>query len=101
MHHLRLPGVLHFPAILLALFLIGCGKPDSNSQTEAKINNRASASSTAELVSKSGVEMVCLPGGEFIMGSDRGNADEAPAHKVKVTAFLMDKFEVTHDLFTK
>lgn len=45
--------------------------------------------------------MVALPGGEFLMGDDRGNPDEAPAHKVKVSAFLVDRFEVTHDLFAK
>jgi sulfatase modifying factor 1 len=54
-----------------------------------------------EIVTASGVEMVALPGGEFMMGSDRGNADEAPAHKVKVSAFLIDKYEVTHEMFTK
>ena len=43
--------------------------------------------------------MVYLPGGEFIMGSDQGNPDEAPAHKVGLSAFLMDKFEVTQEMF--
>src|SRR5262249_6393919 len=52
-------------------------------------------------VSKSGVEMVYLPGGEFIMGSEHGNSDEAPAHKIKVSAFLIDKYEATHELFAK
>ncbi len=45
--------------------------------------------------------MVYLPGGEFIMGNDRGNPDEAPAHKVRLSPFLMDKFEVTHEQFAK
>jgi formylglycine-generating enzyme required for sulfatase activity len=45
--------------------------------------------------------MIRLPGGEFIMGSDSGNADEAPAHRVRVSPFLMDKYEVTHEMFTK
>ena len=43
--------------------------------------------------------MVYLPGGEFVMGNDRGNPDEAPAHKVRVSPFLMDKFEVTQEMF--
>ena len=54
-----------------------------------------------EVVTPSGVAMVYLPGGEFLMGSKNGNADESPAHLVKVSAVLMDKFEVTHALFTK
>jgi formylglycine-generating enzyme required for sulfatase activity len=45
--------------------------------------------------------MVYLPGGEFTMGNDRGNPDEAPAHKVKVSPFLMDKYEVTQEMFAK
>lgn len=35
------------------------------------------------------------------MGSDRGNPDEGPAHKVKVSPFLMDKYEVTQEMFAK
>ena len=45
--------------------------------------------------------MISLSSGEFLMGSDKGNADETPAHKVRVSAFLIDKFEVTHEMFTK
>lgn len=33
------------------------------------------------------------------MGTDRGSPDEAPAHKIKLSAFLMDKFEVTQEMF--
>lgn len=49
----------------------------------------------------SGVEMVLLPGGDFTMGSDQGNPDEAPAHKVTLTGFAIDKFEVTGEMFAK
>ncbi len=45
--------------------------------------------------------MVLLPGGTFIMGSDQGARDEAPAHKVTLTGFLMDKYEVSHELYAK
>jgi formylglycine-generating enzyme required for sulfatase activity len=54
-----------------------------------------------EVVSKSGVEMVYVPGGEFLMGSAEGNPDEAPPHKVKISGFLMDKYPVTHEMFAK
>ena len=43
--------------------------------------------------------MIYLRGGEFVMGNNRGNPDEAPAHKVRVSPFLMDKFEVTQEMF--
>jgi formylglycine-generating enzyme required for sulfatase activity len=44
------------------------------------------------------VEMVAIPAGEFIMGSDDPGADinEKPASKVFVGGFLIDKFEVTN-----
>jgi len=48
------------------------------------------AATSREVISKSGIPMIALPGGEFIMGADQGNPDERPAHKVKVSAFLMD-----------
>jgi formylglycine-generating enzyme required for sulfatase activity len=43
--------------------------------------------------------MVLLPAGWFEMGSESGNEDESPVHRVWVDAFLMDKYEVTQDQF--
>jgi acetoin utilization deacetylase AcuC-like enzyme/formylglycine-generating enzyme required for sulfatase activity len=48
-----------------------------------------------------GIQMVVIPGGWSEIGSNAGAADERPAHKVWVDAFLMDKFEVTQDEFRK
>src|SRR6202035_5831451 len=54
-----------------------------------------------DVVTKSGVEMVSLPGGQFTMGTSSGEADEGPAHAVTVTGFLIDKYPVTHEMFVK
>jgi formylglycine-generating enzyme required for sulfatase activity len=93
------------PAITLALLLAACEKspPDRPSATEPAAPG-ASASAVpgmVEVTTKSGVKMVYLPGAEYQMGNDRGNPDEAPAHRVRVTGFLIDKHEVTHALFTQ
>jgi len=40
--------------------------------------------------------MVLIPAGEFIMGTDARLADEGPQHKVKLSAFYIDKYEVTN-----
>jgi len=40
--------------------------------------------------------MVEIPAGPFIMGTDSGDPNEAPAHEVDLPAFMMDKFEVTN-----
>ncbi|MBN2137528.1 MAG: SUMF1/EgtB/PvdO family nonheme iron enzyme [Sedimentisphaerales bacterium] len=53
------------------------------------------------ITTKTGVQMVAIPGGNFLMGSDKGNADESPAHKVRLNPFLMDRFEVVQAEFKK
>ena len=44
-----------------------------------------------------GMAFVCLPGGEFSMGSTTGRADEHPAHLVRIAAFCLGKYEVTQE----
>jgi formylglycine-generating enzyme required for sulfatase activity len=39
--------------------------------------------------------MVEIPGGKFFMGSDEGLEPEKPAHRVSLTRFCIDRFEVT------
>ena len=39
--------------------------------------------------------MVYVPAGEFLMGSDEGNFDERPAHRVRLSAYFIDRHEVT------
>lgn len=43
--------------------------------------------------------MVYVPAGEFVMGDDNGSFDEAPAHRVRLSAYFIDKREVTVDEF--
>ena len=40
-----------------------------------------------------------IPGGGFLMGSDRHYPEEAPAHRVRVAAFEMDETTVTNRQF--
>ncbi len=46
-------------------------------------------------------DMVKIPGGEFMMGSDNHYPEETPAHKVRVGAFRMDRFTVTNRDFAR
>ncbi len=50
---------------------------------------------------KTGIEMVVIPGGFFDMGSRKGASDETPVHKVWVDSFWMDRFEVVQEQFKK
>jgi formylglycine-generating enzyme required for sulfatase activity len=44
-------------------------------------------------------DMVWLPGGTFTMGSNRHYPEEAPAHRVSVDAFWIDRYPVTNRQF--
>src|SRR5205823_11201630 len=46
-------------------------------------------------------DMVRIPGGTFLMGSDKHYPEEAPAHRVSVGGFWMDKYTVTNGEFAK
>lgn len=50
---------------------------------------------TAAISPHKGPPMVLIPAGEFAMGSDRGQDDEQPVHRVSVKAFYLDALEVT------
>jgi formylglycine-generating enzyme required for sulfatase activity len=52
------------------------------------------------LEAKAGGEMILLPAGSFTMGDVGGREDETP-HTVSVSAFYLDKFFVTQELYTK
>ncbi len=41
-------------------------------------------------------EMVRIPAGEFVMGSDSRLSDEGPEHRVYLPDYYMDKYEVTN-----
>ncbi len=84
--------------------LVGCGQSAPSAPSDGRQTNSSSPSLISEsrpfsVVSPSGIQMAYLPGGEFVMGSDHGNPDEAPRHRVRVSGFLMDAFEVTHEMF--
>lgn len=55
----------------------------------------------AEIADAVGVEMVFVPAGEFVMGSNSHENNAYPAHPVETGAFYIDKFEVTNANFDK
>ena len=78
--------------LLSVLCMLGCIKaPSASPETEKPF----------PFVTKSEIEMTFLPGGEFMMGNDQGEADESPTHQVKLAPFAMDRTEVTHAMFAK
>jgi formylglycine-generating enzyme required for sulfatase activity len=45
--------------------------------------------------------MAWIPGGEFLMGSDAHYPEEAPAHRVSVDGFWIDRFQVANERFAR
>ncbi len=82
--------------VLLAAFLTaGCQKVDRSAPASA------SGPAPEVVVTDGGVEMVLIPAGRFVMGTDGGVADQGPAHEVQIDAFLMDRYEVTQAVYGK
>lgn len=45
------------------------------------------------------LEMIWIPGGSFDMGSNDGDNDEKPLHRVTLDGFWMGKFEITNEQY--
>ena len=73
-----------FTVLLLTVIIMAadcCGKNDNSAIREIK--------------TKSGIEMVLLPGGDFMMG------EPGRGHKIVLSPFYIDKYEVTQEMFRK
>jgi formylglycine-generating enzyme required for sulfatase activity len=53
-----------------------------------------------EITTPSGVTMIVIPGGTFVMGDENGEVDEIP-HDVHISSFYMDKYLVTQTEYEK
>ena len=98
-------GILPALAILLSA---GCEKKTGATSSGPAGSGRAGSDATGSkaaqalpIVRTATGEMVRVPAGWFMMGSDEGEPDERPARKVWLDAFLIDRFEVTQEQFRK
>jgi formylglycine-generating enzyme len=80
---MKLPNALLYTVAPLALILVG-----ASSIALIRAHHRHAG-------------MVYIPGSEFLMGSDssQAQANERPAHRVKIHSFWMDKTDVTNRQF--
>ncbi len=78
----------------LVLLAGGC------TQRKASPGSTPTVSGIAKTIrTKTGIDMALIPAGEFVLGDDRGESDEKPAHRVRLAAFYMDVCEVTQASF--
>ena len=75
--------------LLVSVFVPGCRREED------------SAVAAQVVTTKTGIEMIAIPGGFFEMGSSKGAADESPVHKVWVGPFLIDRYEVVQEQYVK
>jgi len=91
----RNSGIALLLAFLIFLGIAACGKKAEESAVKEE-----TAPAVAEINYD---EMVLIPAGEFIMGSndiEKGKANYAyPEHKVNLPAFYIDKYEATNKQF--
>ena len=85
------------PALVGFMLLGLLGGCQQRSQLESA--QRPSAGTPTTISTKSGIEMVLIPGGEFVMGDDQGEDDEQPLCCVQIGPFYMDVCEVTQESF--
>ena len=83
--------LLSLSAALLIAPLTGCERTDAAAPTTAP----------AAAAQKADDDMVAIPGGTFVMGTNDGFPFEGPAHEVTVKPFKLDKHEVTVAQFAK
>lgn len=70
-------------------------KVDPGTPAAAKSSAPAASSSAAPAKPKCGPGMAEIPATAYFMGSDTGEDEEKPAHKVRLSGFCMDVTEVT------
>jgi acetoin utilization deacetylase AcuC-like enzyme/formylglycine-generating enzyme required for sulfatase activity len=82
---------------LLGLLALGaaCQKVDRTAPATVP------AQSPTVVVTDSGIEMVLIPAGRFVMGRDGAAPEQGPAHDVQIDAFLMDRYEVTQAVYAQ
>jgi eukaryotic-like serine/threonine-protein kinase len=83
---------------LFGVLIGGCAKHEKSSQIGDSAATKTPAS-IKTIQTKTGVEMVLLPAGEFMMGDANGEDDEKPPHRVELSAFYMDTCEVPQQSF--
>ncbi len=89
-------GVLGLGGAYMAGVFGGKGKENTNVST---VNASPSPGTDNSPAKATEAELVAIPGGTFIMGSNDGSENEQPEHEVSVPPFRMDKTEVTNAEF--
>lgn len=89
-------------ALALAFALAGCGGTEDEPAARPPASGAETARPAAAAPSPraaSDAHMALVPAGEYVVGSDKGFSHESPAHRVRLSAFRIDRREVTNARF--
>jgi len=91
--------VVCFGLVLVTLSACGDAPKEAVSTQAVSGDPGATANNlTVDLGGAVSMEMVLIPAGSFVMGSDKGEENEKPVHKVTLTKpFYIGKFSVTQE----
>lgn len=92
------------PASLFASLLTPEPEAESQAPPAAPVEGLVSLPVTNDRImrfrrSRDNAVMLLLPGGEFFMGTETGDSDERPRHRVRLSSFLLDETPVTRRQF--
>jgi formylglycine-generating enzyme required for sulfatase activity len=93
--------------VLVCLLIVASGRAEQKTNPATAATPKAAIAKVASVPVKEisvdlgrGVkmEMILIPAGEFMMGSEKGGKNEKPIHKVRITKpFYIGKYEVTQE----
>jgi len=96
---------VHFPtqmAIATTTFSLQPITPSHTlepSPTRTEIFTSSATPLPTEITDTKEVPMRLVSAGQFTMGSNNGDSDEKPIHTIRLSAFYIDKYEVTNALY--
>ncbi|MCP4707057.1 MAG: SUMF1/EgtB/PvdO family nonheme iron enzyme, partial [Planctomycetes bacterium] len=93
---MRTKNMNRIPITILLLMLCTTGCTRTSEEQQPKVQTPPPTITT-----ESGIEMVLIPAGTFMMGDNDGTPDTQPAHRVSLDAFYLDKYEVNQDHYAQ
>lgn len=89
--------------VTLLCLVLSCDVEKKETQQSSVVPTSTTTSVKSDegtaITTTTGIKMAAIPSGEFLMGNASGEADERPAHTVKIDKLYMDVYEVTQQSY--
>lgn len=102
--HMKFGGRLwgrNFIGVIVICFAGVSCSPEPETTTQNQVDPRREETRVAPVSTSTGIPMILVSGGTFLMGAESGESDESPVHQVRISPFVMDVTEVTHAMFAR